>query len=167
MTDPQLDWDNIPTPDAPLRARSLGEAVLYLRVRGAVLLASRYRERDGQLTVAAQHHGALVLFSFQVREAGEPDPLWLGGSAPSTLLDPADLVLFASRIERELASPPDLQLAAEAVAEALKFIPPGQQHVPRECLCTAAARRLYDLDPDRFSRRRLLALADRLLRRST
>jgi hypothetical protein len=182
MTDPQtaLAWEDLPSPQPILYARSLGEAMLYLRVRGAELIAARSRSRDGRLEVAVRHHGEQQVLTFQLRDPLETDLLWLGGAAPSSLLDPVDLVLFASRVERELPLSPDLlsreilharlqelQLAAEAVAEALKFIGPGQQRVPRERLSTAAARRLYDLDPDRFSRPRLLALAERLLRRST
>ena len=114
-----------------------------------------------------------------MRHLDPDDLLHLGGGAPSELLDPVDLVLFASRVERELPETPegldidtlqthlrDLELGAEAADEATKFIPRRSDRVPESTVTTVAARWLYDRDPERFSRNSLVALAERLRRRA-
>ena len=162
------------------RARTLGELVLYLRVRGAILLAARHSRERGRavVRVRVRHDGEEQVWPFQLVDPNDEDLLNLGGAAPSALLDPADLVLFAARVERELPQTldglgkpllrrhlRDLELAAEAVDEANKFVPRRAAAIPREAFTTAAARWLYDREPERFSRAALLALADRLRRR--
>jgi len=174
-------WKALPSSGEPLRARTLAEALLYLRVRGAAILGARRYEERGlqQVEVRALHDGEEKRFTFVLSHLDAGDHLHLGGGAASVLLDPADLVLFASRVERELRasldgiSAPvlnrhlrDLELAAEAADEALKFIRRRSDEVPRSAMTTAAARWLWDQDPERFSREQLIALGDRLRRRT-
>jgi len=129
--------------------------------------------------VRAPHDGEEKRFVFALPHVDAGDLLHLGGGAASTLLDPGDLVLFASRVERErpasLEQVPapalrdqlrDLALAAEAADEALKFIPRSSVQVPRDAMTTVAARWLWDRAPERFARERLSALGDRLRRRA-
>lgn len=170
-----------PDTDRPLRARTLAEATLYLRVRGAEVLSSRPATVQGQPRVAfrVRHHGRERELVFRLDRIDPEDPLHLGSGAPSELLDPADLVLFASRVEREMPDRldgidrstlrrlhRDLDLAAEALHEATRFIPRRSEGVPRAAMITAAGRWLYDRDPERFSRERLVSAAQRLRRRT-
>ncbi|MBW1879493.1 MAG: hypothetical protein JRJ84_14110 [Deltaproteobacteria bacterium] len=174
-------WEAIPPSGEPLRARTFGEAVLYLRVRGAAILAARRTEVGGKTLVDIRvlHRGLERKFSFWLMHLDTDDLLHLGGGAPSELLDPVDLVLFASRAERELPETledldvdnlrthlRDLELGAEAADEATKFIPRRSDRVPESTLATVAARWLYDRDPERFSRSNLVGLAERLRRRA-
>jgi len=177
----EAPWSAIAPEGDPLPARSFGEALLYLRVRGAAVLAARRREDRGRvlLEVRALHDGAEKRFAFRLPVLDEADDLHLGGGPPSKLLDPADLVLFAARIERE--APPDLtalspaelrrwerdfQLAAEAALEATKFVAPGTGGVPESAFTTTAARWLYRKDPSRFSRAGLTALEQHMSNRA-
>lgn len=163
--------------DERLPARTWGEIGLWLRVRGATLLGRTDHEVHGQtwVDVRARHDGEERTFRFRLRDPSSDDPLDLGGGAPSELLDPVDLVLFAAQVERELPHAldgldratltghlRDLELAAEAVHEATKFVPRKATRVPREALTTRAAGWLWHRDPERFSRARLTALGDRL-----
>jgi len=174
-------WEALPPAGEPLRARTFGEAVLYLRVRGAAILAARRTEVGSKtlLEIRGLHRGRERKFSFWLMHLDTDDLLHLGGGAPSELLDPVDLVLFASRVERELPDTlagldvdtlrvhlRDLELAAEAADEATKFIPRRSDRVPTSTLTTVAARWLYDRDPSRFSRANLVGLAERLRRRA-
>lgn len=174
-----MDWDQLPPDGAPREARSAGEVTLYLRIRGATVLAERRVDAPGhtRIDVAVEHDGAQKRMCFTVPRSDADDPLHLGGASPSRLLDPVDLVLFATRVERALpdldtldgvalaAHQRDLALAAEAVNEATKFVPRKAERVAPESLQTAAAAWLYGRDPDRFSRARLLQLEERLLGR--
>lgn len=175
----EAPWDATAPRGEPLPARTFGEAILYLRVRGAAVLAARRREDRGRvlLEIRALHEGVEKRFAFRLSHLDEADELHLGGGTPSKLLDPADLVLFAARIEREAPPDPsglapvdvrrwerDLSLAAEAALEATKFVAPGTGVVPESAFTTAAARWLYRKDPSRFSRAGLTALEQRMSR---
>ena len=48
-----------------------------------------------------------------------------------------------------------LQFAAAAVAEVIKFIPPGATAVPADAFWTAEGQATYEADPARFHRTRL------------
>ncbi len=158
------------------RARTVGEALLYLRVRGATVQALHTMPEGGahRVSIDATHDGAARRFDFLVRQP-EHDPSHLGGGAPSTLLDPVDLTLFASRIAREeaardqTASPDalrarlaDLVLAAEAADEALKFIARRAVGIEAAAATTTAARWLLERTPERFTRAAIGALGDLL-----
>lgn len=177
----ETGWEALPTSGDPLDARTFAEAALYLRVRGAAILAARRRDVRGKtlLEFRAVHDGAEKRFAFWLHRLDVDDLVALGGAAPSKLLDPVDLVLFAAKVERELPERldgvsrkllqqhlADLELAAEAVLETFKFIPAGTGGVPRETVTTRAAEWLYDKNPDRFTRASLTELHGRLLRRA-
>ena len=172
-----VDWGRLTIDGEPREARSAGEISLYLRIRGAVVLDERRTEEPGRtaVEVAVAHDGTEKRMRFRIPRVDADDPLHLGGASPSRLLDPVDLVLFATRVAQALPDPEmldgtqlaawqrDLVLAAEAVNEAVKFIPRKAERVSHDALHTAAARWLYLRDPDRFSRERLVRLEERLL----
>ena len=173
-------WEALP-PSDPLPARTFNEALLYLRVRGAAPLGARRREDRGRvlLEIRALHDGVEKRFAFRLPHLEDADEVYLGGGTPSTLLDPADLVLFAARVSREAPADPrsidpadlprwekDLQLAAEAALEATKFVPRGADTPPESCFQTSAARWLFRKDPSRFSRASLAELESALRSRA-
>jgi hypothetical protein len=163
------EWDLLPM-EGPLPARTYGEALLYLRIRKAQVVDMRRLEHQGKsiLQFKVLHDGVEKRFDFPVQHVDD-DPLHLGGTVPSKILGPVDFLLFASRVEGSL--PPsgagltqadlerllqDLELAAEAVDEAAKFIPRRADSIPRDALLTSPAQWLYDKEPDRFTRGRLV-----------
>lgn len=168
--------DDLPLAEGPLPARSFGEALLYMRVRGRQVLASRQLPELGRvrLELHARADGADARYAFTVERVDDSDPLYLGGGTPSGLLDPGDLFLFARRIERELedgtlgaaAGVRDLLLAAEAVEDIVKFVPVGETTVPVAAFRTAATRWLYNRDRTAFSRDRLISYAAELRSRA-
>jgi hypothetical protein len=85
-----------------------------------------------------------------------------GGETPSELLDPADWLTIADLASRRAPAPDadDLRLAAAAVDEVIKFVPPGADAVPGEAFRSDAGRAKYARDPGRFRRRRLEAVAE-------
>jgi hypothetical protein len=84
-----------------------------------------------------------------------------GDERPSELLDPGEWLTLAGRAARRSPAPTsdDLQLAAAAIEEVLKFIPDGADRVPAECFHTEAGRELFATEPGRFRRSRLVAVA--------
>jgi hypothetical protein len=71
-----------------------------------------------------------------------------GGDTPSGLLDPGDWLAVADRAD--LAD--DLPLAAAALEEVLKFIPPGADRVPLAAFRGDAGRESHAREPGRFER---------------
>jgi len=53
-----------------------------------------------------------------------------------------------------------LRIATKAVAEAIKFIPPGQEDVPDDAFWTERGRQIRSAEPGRFNRGRLLVVRD-------
>ena len=105
------------------------------------------------------------VFGLPATERGGTFPNF-GGSEPSQLLDPGRWLDLADHLAD--AVPPDdprtsaeaLTLAAAAVAEVLKFIPPDEDAVPEHAFWSAAGRRIRAAEPGRFTRARLeIALA--------
>ncbi len=160
-----------------LPARTRAEVALFLRVKQYT--APRTTEsREGarvRLTVQARRDDVDERLVFLVDEPDGPDPTHLGGGAHSRILDPVHLVLFASGVADHIpadlsdstpavlrALVADLTLAAEALDEVTKFIPPGHDRVLPEAMHTHTARRMYQRDPARFSRQRLNSEATRL-----
>jgi hypothetical protein len=84
-----------------------------------------------------------------------------GGPEPSQLLDPARWLSLADHLTSHL--PPDdpqttkqaLTIAAAAIAEVLKFIPPNETAVPETAFRTTESRQLRAAEPGRFDRARL------------
>ncbi|MEI8410796.1 MULTISPECIES: hypothetical protein [unclassified Kribbella] len=89
-----------------------------------------------------------------------------GGREPSQLLDPGSWLQLADELASRL--PPDdpqasadaLTLAAAAVAEVIKFIPPGENAVPEEAFWTEDGRRVHAAEPGRFRQDRLQIVLD-------
>jgi DNA-binding beta-propeller fold protein YncE len=84
-----------------------------------------------------------------------------GGPEPSQLIDPGHWMALADQLAGNLpADDPEtvtqaLQFAAAAVAEVIKFIPPGETAVPADAFWTPEGRAAYEADPGRFHRTRL------------
>ena len=84
-----------------------------------------------------------------------------GGPEPSELFDPGEWLAVADLAANRapIATQEDYALAAAAIDEVLKFIPPGADAVPRSALRTDTGRGIYEREPGRFLRARLEAVA--------
>ena len=84
-----------------------------------------------------------------------------GGPQPSELLDPGQWMMVADMAaSREGGSTPeDLELAAAAVDEAIKFVPPDADDIPATAFHSRVGREAYQRMPGRFRRGRLAAVA--------
>jgi len=89
-----------------------------------------------------------------------------GGPEPSQLLDAGEWMWVADLTAGNV--PPDdpaqerqaLRIATKAVAEAIKFIPTGQEDVPDDAFWTERGRQIRSAEPGRFNRGRLLVVRD-------
>ncbi|MEV6283157.1 hypothetical protein [Kribbella sp. NPDC051770] len=156
-------------------ARTRDEAYLYLDLTPCPTCGSAETEWrhalaqvDGELVTA--YDGTCqgceaereYLFELPAREhaGGVPN---FGGPEPSALLDPGQWLDVADQLMS--AVDPDKAgemavFAAAAVAEVLKFLPPGVDTVPAERFWSAAGRQVYDRQPGRFRRDRLQVVLD-------
>ena len=107
----------------------------------------------------------------EFRQADEPvrppAGTWSVGPEPSELVDAGEWLTVSDWFAAAPSSPDgldaaqqrqaqeDLVSAAAAVAEALKFLAPGEETVPEGALWSDRGRALYDTDPERFGRPRL------------
>ncbi|GAB2925998.1 hypothetical protein ACFMQL_32285 [Nonomuraea fastidiosa] len=152
-------------------ARSLVEAHIYLdlTVSGGSAEASVIEVPDGWLVRAG---GVEVPVSYEGEHAARRSGATFGTGA-SELLDAGQWVLigatYASRaLEGQLdyvAGAPDAErfravetdwiYAADAVAEALKFLPEGAAELPPEAFWTEMGRSAREADPGRFTRAKL------------
>ncbi|HKT03695.1 MAG TPA: hypothetical protein VJT31_29560 [Rugosimonospora sp.] len=93
------------------------------------------------------------------------------GAEPSQLLDAGEWLLVSDLCAQAGSVPPEDQreraearesmaVAAAAVAEVLKFLPPGGDEVPDSAFWSARGRTVRDQEPGRFRRRRLDIVAD-------
>ncbi|WP_165550182.1 hypothetical protein [Kribbella speibonae] len=84
-----------------------------------------------------------------------------GGPEPSQLIDPGRWITLADHLAGNLpADDPEtstqaLQIAAAALTEVMKFIPPGATAVPAEAFKTPETQATYNTAPGRFDRTRL------------
>lgn len=84
-----------------------------------------------------------------------------GGTEPSQLIDPGRWRALADHLAGNLPADDSetvtqaLQFAAAAVAEVIKFIPPGATAVPADAFWTPEGQATYEADPARFHRTRL------------
>lgn len=89
-----------------------------------------------------------------------------GGPEPSELLDAGRWLELADQVAGDVplddseAARHTLAIAAAAVAETLKFIPPDLDAVPDQAFWTAEGRRVRDAEPGRFRRDRLMVVLD-------
>ncbi|TYB56159.1 hypothetical protein FXF51_44435 [Nonomuraea sp. PA05] len=154
------------------RARSLIEAHLYLDlvVSGGSAQASVSESPDGWLVRAG---GVEVLVPYEAERTAKRSGVTFGAGV-SELLDAGQWVLvgatYASRAlegglffaadpspdpERFRAVVADWSFAADAVAEALKFLPEGAGELPREAFWTEMGTAARDAEPGRFTRVKL------------
>jgi hypothetical protein len=161
-------------------ARTRDEARLYLDLTpcGCGSVEAEWRHGtglvDGELVSAYDATCAdcgaerEYFFGLPARETGGEYPNF-GGPEPSQLLDAGRWLALADQLASHL--PPDdpatsaeaLSIAAAAVAEVVKFIPPGEDVVPAEAFWTEEGRRVYDAEPGRFRRGRLQVVLETYL----
>jgi len=93
-----------------------------------------------------------------------------GGPEPSTIIDPGEFLAVSRQAADAIPADPAkltdetlrdaheiLEFAAQALDEVLKFIPEGEDVVPAEAFRSDLGRRLYQHDPEQFTRQRLEA----------
>jgi phage FluMu protein Com len=147
-------------------ARTIAEARLYMDLQPCD--ACGYLGFTGSMATAravARFSGqcprckTVRQFTFRLPDRTYPG---FGGADPSELLDPGEWLVVADLAARHAPVPDaaDYALAAAAVDEVLKFIPSGGDAVPPEALHTATGRAAYELEPGRFHKTRLAAVAD-------
>lgn len=159
----QKHWAVPDYPGNPVRVRSPEEADLFLAVQKGEPLERR--EVAGRHEVLARVPEGRYRFVFELTPGADRSPC----------LDPADLVLFASRVERELpATPADttprrrvrhrelLRMAAWGLREAIRFVPPGEELPPLGIYHTRAGEFFRMTNPERFRPAALEASAQRL-----
>jgi hypothetical protein len=109
---------------------------------------------------------------------GSGDVVVFGGPERSQLLDPGEWLLVADLCAQAAAVPQDgraeaggqttvdsevrynLAVAAAAVEEILKFVPPGADAVPEWAFFSDRGLTVYHQEPGRFDRRRLAIVRD-------
>jgi hypothetical protein len=146
-------WDVPPFPGPTLAARTPAEARLFVAVARGTWVAAR--EAGFELEVLAHLPEGPRRLRFSIASAidrGDTD----FGSGTSRILDPADLLLFAERTEREAPAAEkavgvartaaQLRLAAAALREAARFNAPGDAP-PAACFLTPASRRMFATQP--------------------
>jgi hypothetical protein len=161
---------------APL-ARTPAEAYLYMDLKPCPRCGghgfsgtSVVMLQDGRVferhTGTCQECGSDREFVFRVPHEqelrlGDTD---FGGPEPSELLDPGEWLMVADlAASREGgAAPEDLELAAAAVEEVLKFLPAGADAIPAPAFHSLTGRDAYAREPARFRRGRLEAIATAL-----
>ncbi|MBB5840110.1 hypothetical protein [Kribbella italica] len=159
-------------------ARTRDEAYVYLDLTpcgqcGSVEVDWRHgiAQVDGELVSAYDGtcQGCAAereyLFRLPAREHAGGTPNF-GGAEPSELIDPgqwldlADQLMSAVPTDDPRAADESARFAAAAVAEVLKFVPPGAPAVPPELFWSGAGRQVYDEQPGRFRRDRLQVVLD-------
>ncbi len=166
MSDDGKEWDAPAFPGGRLDVRTANEANLFVDVQRGAPIDTRI---DGDtFQILAETPEGRRLFSFWLQGGNPPDAADLGDGT-STALTPLDLVLFGSRVERELPDPPArtrhharrLHLGASALRQAARFAGDGDA-LPESAFAGPMGKRMYLDDPDRFQKAALLAQADRL-----
>ncbi len=156
-------------------ARSLVEAYVYLDLtvlgdeRSAAEHAVLTEEEDGW---RVRLDDAEVVVPYAAEAEARRDDLTFG-SGVSELIDPGQWVLVGTTYARRAleaslffavdpssdeqykAIVADWRFAADAVAEALKFVPDDADTLPEASFWTEAGREAYEREPARFTRARL------------
>ena len=112
-------------------------------------------------------------FEFALAPEPSPPPPSLGGTAPSSIIDPGEFLETARRLVDGVPNDPAvvdddefhaardaLAFAVASVEEVLKFIPDGAELIRQEALRSEVGRQLYRQSPEQFSRPRLTATLD-------
>jgi hypothetical protein len=160
-------------------ARTRDEVLLYLELNpcldcGAVETSweDGLAQVDGELVISYTGEcpgcgaGREYLFGLPEQETLGAFPNF-GGPEPSELLDAGQWLQVADRAastvavdDRSEAARAVLDVAAAAVAEVVKFIPPGEDVVPDDAFWTGEGRATLDAEPGRFRLERLLVVRD-------
>jgi hypothetical protein len=153
----------------PGLARTLVEAYLYLDLAGGSREATTEEVDDGWRV----RLGEAEVFVPRESEAWAREQDLTFGAGLSELIDPGQWVMVAATYARRAmegalyfaADPSDARrfdeiaaswrLAAEAVAEALKFFPDGADELEPEDFWTEAGRSLRETEPARLTRAKL------------
>ncbi|MGV9305643.1 hypothetical protein ACWENQ_09585 [Nonomuraea sp. NPDC004354] len=156
-------------------ARSLVEGYLYLDLAAREVggnAAERATLTEGEESWTLRLDGVEVEVPYQGEATARLDELTFG-EGRSELIDPGQWVFVAGTYARRTlseslsftANPDDdeqfenvaagWQFAADAIAEALKFLPPGADAVPAEACWTPMGRALHEANPERFTRQQL------------
>lgn len=161
-------------------ARTRDEAHLYMDMHPCERCAGMDVAWESSLTddggvPARRYHGTCgdcgtpreFVFALPDRPVmpGPDDVVVFGGPEPSHLLDPGEWLLVADLCAQAAATPDaessyNLAVAEAAVAEILKFVPEGADAVPESAFSSARGRTVYQQEPGRFQRRRLLIVRD-------
>jgi hypothetical protein len=109
-------------------------------------------------------------FEFALAPEPSPPPPSLGGSKPSSIIDPGEFLDTAQRLMAGVPADPTrvdddefhaardaLAFAVASVEEVLKFIPDGADLVPEEAFRSELGGRLHRRSPELFRRHRLTA----------
>jgi len=166
---------------APPFARTRDEAQLYLDLHpcercGSIDVAWESALVSAEGALARSYFGRCpgcgvereVVFRLpDVRtQKNAADLVHFGGPEPSELLDPgewlwvADLSAANVPVDGGLAARRALAIAAAAMDEILKFVPPGADRVPAAAFWSERGLRLRDQEPGRFRRERLAIVRD-------
>lgn len=164
---------SVPDAQGALPARSAAEAQMYLDLHPCACGAPRSRAR--QELQAAGDSGLRSVYAGICPGCGRPwsvaftlpdspPPPDRIGEGTSAIIDPAEWLLLsdqaaAGSVAGTLTVQGRARLleAADAAAEALKFVPPGSDCVPAGAFTSSAGRVLRDSCPERFTRDSLLA----------
>lgn len=165
---------------APLLARTPAEAHLYMDLHPCSCGEHRFprqhatafdvdNETLSRYSGACARCGAPRRFVFRGPQwplPPDPSGVTYGADDPSQLLDAGEWLEVADR-HAARGTRRDLAVAAAAVTEVLKFVPPGDDRVPLGGFRTDRGRAVYAAEPGRFSVARLRAVRDVYARAAT
>jgi hypothetical protein len=158
-----------------LVARSVAEAHLYLDLRGASRSdrPSRLELRGDDLVTVyeADCEGVRRRFEFLIPNPEARSGTY-GDGEPSTVIGPGEFLAWSDHVARTVPADPAglgtadraearrrLEVAADCVEEVVKFIPADADTVPADAFRSAFDQSVRELEPGRFSRDRLTAIA--------
>ncbi len=191
ITEEFLASHGLPNPAArtragePLLARTLDEAQLYLDLRPCPRCGAQDAVWDSTLVelngawvrsyaracpVCGTGDAVPVRLPEPGREPASTGRLSFGGDRPSELLDAgewlwvADLAAGHLPVEDPAEARANLEVAAAAMEEVLKFLPAIRTAVPPYAFWSGRGRQVRDREPGRFERQRLVSVRDSYLR---
>ena len=159
-------WPGVPAwAKQVFAARNSNEARLFVQCQGGTEVESR--AVDTELHILADHPEGQRVHRFTLGGGAPWEPTDFG-DGHTGILDPAELLFFADRVVREIPGPDEpihpravirrLRLAAAALREAVKLVPPAG--VDAAWFFTGAAKAYAQAHPDRFSAEELQRYAD-------
>lgn len=164
--------------DSVLNARSVAEAHLYMDMLGCPPGRRNHRLVDigghlvSQYSCPTDYSSEEQTFRFLVA-SNDLDLEGFGTEKPSTILDPAAFLRHADVLARSVPGSPKgltaqqtkagvyrLTRAAECVDEVMKFIHTTSDELHDSAFITKESKRYWSIDPRRFHRLRLQAVAN-------